>query len=82
MSLTGGRRLTAFLRPPSGTPVGAMAVVDDDGFVAWLIGFGMVPTYIAPTETFTVPADRQALYTVTIDNEGTIDVIGTLAAVT
>ncbi len=38
----------------------------------------MAPTYIGPTETFTVPDNRQALYTIPIVNDGTI-AIGTNA---
>lgn len=32
----------------------------------------MVPTYIAPGQTYQVPANRQALYTIPIINDGTI----------
>jgi hypothetical protein len=42
---------------------------------------GMVPTYIGPTETFTVPANRQALFATTIDNEGILDLEGVLIGV-
>lgn len=83
MSLTGGRRMTVYARAPEGTPEGYVGQVDAAGFIVWgQAPGGFVPTYIAPTETFTVPANRQALYAVTIDNEGTLDVIGTLVAVT
>lgn len=44
-------------------------------------GGAMVPTYIDPAETFTVPANRQALFTVPIDNEGILDVDGVLEEV-
>jgi hypothetical protein len=42
---------------------------------------GMVPTYIAPTETFTVPEFRQALFAQMIDNEGTMLIDGALIGV-
>lgn len=44
-------------------------------------GGSFVPTYIGPAETFTVPADRQALWAVPIDCDGTLDVVGTLVEV-
>lgn len=44
-------------------------------------GAAMVPTYIGPTETFTVPENRQALFTVPIDNEGILDIDGVLEEV-
>jgi len=42
---------------------------------------GLVPTFIDSTETFTVPANRQALFAMTIDNEGILDVVGFLIEV-
>lgn len=42
---------------------------------------GMVPTHILPTESFTVPVRRQALFTVPIDNEGVLIIDGVLEAV-
>jgi hypothetical protein len=42
---------------------------------------GMVPTYLPPGDTFTVPANRQALFTSNIDNEGILDLIGLLIEV-
>lgn len=42
-----------------------------DAFLAAL-GSGFVPTYIGPTETFTVPANRQAPYALPIVNDGLI----------
>lgn len=44
-------------------------------------GGGFTPTYIGPAETFTVPANRQALYAMPIDNEGILDVVGFLIEV-
>lgn len=44
-------------------------------------GGGFVPTFIASDETFTVPAHRQALFAMTIDNEGTLVVLGSLIEV-
>lgn len=44
-------------------------------------GGGMVPTYIAPGETFTVPANKQALFAIGIDNEGILEVDGVLIEV-
>ena len=41
----------------------------------------MVPTYLGPTETFTVPENRQALFAQLIDNEGTLILDGTLIGV-
>lgn len=52
-----------------------------DGTQGPAIGAGMVPTFIAADDTFIVPADHQALFTVPIDNEGTLDVEGVLVAV-
>jgi hypothetical protein len=42
---------------------------------------GFVPTYIAPTQTFEIPANRQALFAANIDNEGIIDAVGLLIEV-
>lgn len=63
------------LTPVTGTKgQGKVPTGQADGTVAWAEGSGgFVPTYIGPTETFTVPANRQALYAMTIDNEGLID---------
>jgi hypothetical protein len=41
----------------------------------------MVPYYIAPGETFTVPVFKQATYAMTIDNEGTLVLDGYLILV-
>jgi hypothetical protein len=41
----------------------------------------MVPTYIAPGETFTVLTNHQALFTMEINNEGTLIVDGFLVEV-
>ncbi len=40
-----------------------------------------VPTLISAGTTFTVPINKQALFAVTIDVQGTLDVIGTLVGV-
>lgn len=40
-----------------------------------------MPTLIAAGDTFTVPANKQGLFAVTIDVQGTLDVVGTLAGV-
>jgi hypothetical protein len=66
--------------------VGAGVAVTDGGSDTATITIAaasasMVPTYIGPTETFTVPADRQALYAMTIDNEGILDLEGVLIGV-
>lgn len=42
---------------------------------------GMVPYYISPTETFTIPLYKQALFSMNIDNEGIIDLEGFLIEV-
>lgn len=42
---------------------------------------GFTPTYIGPSETFTVPANRQAFYVMDIDNEGTLNIEGFLIQV-
>lgn len=42
---------------------------------------GTVPTFIAPTATFTIPQYTQALYNITIDAEGVIDGDGVLVEV-
>lgn len=65
--------MTVNARPPAGTPNGYSAVVSD-GFIVWgLLSVG-VPTVIASDETYIVPDNRQVLYAVTIDNEGTITI--------
>ena len=52
------------------------------GAVAGTGGGGdMVPTYLGPTETFTVPVDRQITFAMTIDNEGILDIEGFLVLV-
>lgn len=53
------------------------------GEIHWeLPGSGvMVPYYIAPAETFTVPANKQALFTIPITVDGVLDVIGYLVEV-
>ena len=69
-------RLT-WLDYPAGAALGdyVLATGDDDHPV-WMLagGAGMVPTFIASGATFTVPDNKQALYAMTIDNEGTIDI--------
>jgi hypothetical protein len=52
-----------------------------DGSQGPALGAGMVPTFIAAGETFMVPANRQALFTMAIDNEGILDVEGFLVEV-
>jgi hypothetical protein len=42
---------------------------------------GFVPVFIPSGETFTVPEDKQALFAMTIDNEGTLVVDGYLVQV-
>jgi len=42
---------------------------------------GMVPYYIAPSETFIVPLYKQALFAMNIDNEGILEVDGFLIEV-
>lgn len=42
---------------------------------------GMVPTFIAAGETFFVPEFKQALFEMTIDNEGILDIEGFLVQV-
>lgn len=63
--------------PVTGTKTeGHAPVIQGDGTVAWAevaSSGGFTPTYIGPTETFTVPANRQAFFAMTIDNEGLID---------
>ena len=44
-------------------------------------GFGFVPYYIGVTETFTVPVNKQALFSIPIVNDGTIVVDGYLVGV-
>jgi len=41
----------------------------------------LVPYYIGPTETFTVPANEQMLFATFIDSDGWIDVQGLLIEV-
>lgn len=41
----------------------------------------MVPTYIAPGQAYSVPANRQITYAIPIDNEGTLDTEGYLILV-
>lgn len=45
------------------------------------IGAGMVPTFITAGDTFIVPADHQALFAMTIDVEGMLEVDGYLVEV-
>lgn len=45
-------------------------------------GGGMVPYYVAPADTFTVPLYKQALYLMEIDNAGLLVVEGYLLEVT
>lgn len=42
---------------------------------------GMVPYFIAASETFTIPLYKQALFSMNIDNEGIIDIEGFLIEV-
>ena len=42
---------------------------------------GMVPYYIAPSEVFTVPEFKQALFAMNIDNEGILEIDGFLIEV-
>ena len=44
-------------------------------------GAAAVPTFIAAADTWTIPIHTQALYSVPIDAEGTIDGDGVLAEV-
>lgn len=44
-------------------------------------GGGMVPYFIASGDTFTVPEFKQALFAMTIDVEGVLDVSGVLIEV-
>lgn len=82
MAFRVGRRLGPYTRAPRGTPEGYTSRVDADGIIQWVaitdLGAGMVPTFIAAGETFTVPTNRQALYAMPIDNEGILIVDGFL----
>jgi hypothetical protein len=61
---------------------GKAPVIQADGTVAWGQTTGaFVPTFIADDETFTVPANRQALFAIDIDNEGTLEINGFLIQV-
>lgn len=42
---------------------------------------GMVPYYIAPTESFNIPEYKQALFAMNIDNEGILEIDGFLIEV-
>jgi hypothetical protein len=42
---------------------------------------GMVPYYISPSEKFTVPIYKQALFSMNIDNEGMLEINGFLIEV-
>lgn len=58
--------------------------VNSDGATAWATVGGagaLVPYYIAPASTYTVPLYRQALFAVVMDVEGTLDVQGYLLEV-
>lgn len=69
------------LYAPNGAAEGTVATVVD-GFVEFTESQGgFVPTYIGPTETFTVPENKQALYAVPIENDGVIVVDGALVEV-
>lgn len=56
-------------------PPGLKGIDGEDGLN------GMVPYYIAPGETFTVPEYKQALFAMNIDNEGILEVDGFLIEV-
>lgn len=56
-------------------------ILDPSAGSATSISGGMVPYYIGPGETFSVPEFRQALYAMLIDVEGTLDVEGYLLEV-
>jgi hypothetical protein len=59
--------------PPG--PAGAAGANGTDG------ANGMVPYFIATTETFTIPLFKQALFSMNIDNEGILDIEGFLIEV-
>jgi hypothetical protein len=76
-----GRRMGVVVYAPNGAVEGTVATVVD-GMVEFTESQGgFVPTYIGPSETFTIPANKQALYASTIDNEGILDVVGSLIEV-
>lgn len=52
-----------------------------DALASSVSGASMVPTSIGSGETFLVPVDRQALFAMTIDVVGTLDVRGYLVEV-
>jgi len=59
-------------------------VIQADGSVAWAAVSAtgaLVPTFIASGDTYTVPANRQALFATNIDNEGILDLEGVLIEV-
>lgn len=61
------------------TPSGDWSVIPPE--LVGAITASFVPTYIPSGEMFTVPADRQALFAMTIDVAGTLDVSGYLIEV-
>lgn len=69
--------------PVSGAKTeGKAPVIQADGTVAWAQTTGaFVPTFIADDDTFTVPTNRQALFAIDIDNEGTLEINGFLIQV-
>lgn len=56
-------------------PPGVPGAAGEDG------ANGMVPYFIATTETFTIPLFKQALFSMNIDNEGILDIEGFLIEV-
>lgn len=66
---------------------GYAPLADGFGGVEWtdpaagVAGSGMVPYFLASGQTFTVPVYKQALFEMTIDNEGILEVDGFLVEV-
>lgn len=65
----------------SGLEINAAGITSISGGGSSSVTAGMVPYYIAPTETFTVPLYKQALFEMNIDNEGILVVDGFLIEV-
>lgn len=90
-NVKGGKRLTIdastltadrlAVWPDSDGSNGYALTTDGAGVLSWSAASGFVPYFIPSGNTFTIPLYQQALFNITIDNEGTIDNNGILVYV-
>ena len=76
---TGDQTLNSLL--PSQAGNSGKALVTNGSNASWVDNSGFVPYYIPVSTTFTVPLNRQALFSIPIINDGTIIVDGYLVGV-